>query len=1454
MTNRIAVIIVVTLALVALLGLAQQLINLRRLRRARQAALPVLALIYCAVAVTLAFRNYDRLGEILAEIGFIVQDPAIVLNAMLAVGFIIVKAALLPLVNFLWKIEKLIDYTSRGFYEYDSSYSEWFLKRKWANVRALFLSAFICVGAICAGLFSIMLIKGPESQLWLFCFPMAALVATGEIFGFLNGRTRAEFVTSVLGEDADSRRISNFYRIREIYERMFPGQILAAHTGSEFTGWNSAEDFLKKLSEGDKFDRITAGYFAFRGGEFKPDLDCVMAANKLMHGRSVVFLNPFYRDMGRYIVPAFTKALIAGKKCLVVAGRNSTFSDIVQWLRDELAGYNNVSSLWRIRELGGHPPDCDIGVVCSRHMYDMNILKANREFFTQTDFVFIVEPSLMVNIGQIGFNIIVDELHKNIAEPTFCICDRNADGLVDTMSHLLRTEITDVIAAPVPRGVYSGMAWSADGDYSRQQLFDKQTRYMGNGVELAAVAIKNQVPRTTWYSETKSPVRDVNWIAGQYHPTLCRYMNIPSQQSSLYDRIGFESNIWGAPCDGEAFMIVEDEFCNMFSTLRAYLSRGKDQAFINVLSENYLLRDYMRCNARLFLTDPGAVPSFVPDYAKTLRNTVIKLILHMTVRPVSETEVNNELYLAGCKSDDAFSSLSRLVRRFSGADDSIFTISPMANDESGLLTDFENCFRISPDEFERRLGDSLKSAFYIIEDEKSASSYIDAKLFGHVTQTILPGQFMTYDGKYYFAKIVSPSMGVVLRRASDLYDSRKYYRQIRAYTLNESDAEATDVKRIMDIGIAYLRCTFDVRTTGYLEMNDNNDLRTARVVDFRADPRVGEYSRHYRNKTVMRLDFPEADDKIRFTICMLMMEVFRSLFPSSWHYLAAVATRPEDISGMLNYVTYELVGDISNEYIYVIEDSDVDLGLLDAVDKNLIQIMEIIADFLDWHFDKMRESPMEDPEPVKVMLPQDIKRRGMFVRMADRIRRIFGGKEENVRIELPDSYRTGGDAPAPGSAPAPESAPESGSASGPGPEPAAEPDAGPGEEADGEAAPNIDGEGAGEEEAPVAPAPQGGSVGSSDYSLDSESEETEGAAEAAAPASAAESKGVGEDGDGAGPEGPAARPRAAKVYEEDLLQPGEDADTDLVHIDGTDIFDEDDDPYNNEWLEERFVEAGIVPLTKSRYQRECYLKYGFEDIDARIRAEDVRNYLRLRGFTNNMMTKSRLRSEAPKTRIDLEVTNHCDFCGMPLTGVSYERINDGRIRCCDCSSSAIETLEEARELFYKVRELVGCLFGIELKVPIGVKIVDAHVIARGWGSVFKPSTAFAPRVLGYASKRGGSYFLFMENGSPRLAFLDTMVHELTHIWQFVNWDSKEIEKLYGNGSNRDIVYEGMAMWASVQYLYQIGETAYAELQESSIETRQDVYGVGFCLYREKYPFVKDFSVIKFSPFSSMPPL
>ena len=116
----------------------------------------------------------------------------------------------------------------------------------------------------------------------------------------------------------------------------------------------------------------------------------------------------------------------------------------------------------------------------------------------------------------------------------------------------------------------------------------------------------------------------------------------------------------------------------------------------------------------------------------------------------------------------------------------------------------------------------------------------------------------------------------------------------------------------------------------------------------------------------------------------------------------------------------------------------------------------------------------------------------------------------------------------------------------------------------------------------------------------------------------------------------------------------------------------------------------------------------------------------------------------------------------------------------------------------------------------------------------------------------------MENGAPRLASIETFAHEMTHIWQYENWEEKDgrqkIVKLYGSEMNRKIVYEGMATWSACQMLYAMGETAYAEQNEAEMAMRQDEYGVGFRLFREKYGFVKNGDIPPNTPFNHFPPL
>lgn len=1299
------------------------------------------------------------------------------LNVLILAGYLIVKIAGTITSSLVFKKFRF-KYLTDNFYEFDEEYSDWFLREKWVTIRSLFKWLTIVGSLLCAVALGVLVHIGAGAKLYTCFFPVIVQIINCEIFCFLNGYTKEEFAHDVVGDDSYSQKISNFYRIRAVLEKTFPREILSATTGSEYVSSQGVLDLLEQFdSSGDEYEDIVAEFFKLNETEEVYDADCIQATLSLMKGKNVVFFNPFYHDLGKYLALPFMNTLMAGKKCLILAGRSSTREDLKGWISEMLYDYGKIRSLWRVKDLSDKDPDCEVGVLNFSQLYDLAVLETNKEFLKDVGFVFMSEPSLIVNTGQIGVAILAEQMQNLGAEPVYCISDRLVDGLVDTVSHLLQSEITEVVAPPVSRNIHTSMAWNADGDFLRQKLFGKQTQYLGNGLELAAVSVKNQVPEVTWFAETKVPVRDIKWIVGQYYPVLCRYMNLPVQQQSIYDKIKFVSCMWSAPEKKEQFVIAEDEFNNIFSTMRTFLSRGKTQTFVNVLAENYLLRDYMRCNPQMFATNPNAIPSLVPDYAKTERNTLIKLLMLMAYRPMTEDEILKEFQLTGIETTDVLSTLGILLSKYTKANDSIFEIKSLRNDYDGTSMDAKNIFKIIPEKFEEFFGDTLKIAYYVCEDEKREDDYLDAKLIGHVTQTILSGQFVTYEGKYYMVKHISPVSGVVLRRASNLFNGRKYYKQLRKYVFEPQKAEnVLSCKTVMDVEITQFMADFHVETSGYLELNSNNDLRSARLVDLSKDPSVSVFNRNYHNKAVLRIKLPESTDRVRFTCCMLLSEVLKSVFPNAWQYLAVTTVIPDDITGMLNYTIYDIDGDIDGEYIYIIEDSEIDLGLLDIVEKNMIPLIEIVTDFLSWHFEKMREPAAKDPQVHTVEFPEtDRAKKKKRNSLISRIGQIMGGKKEK-RVDIKDVDKV-------------------------------------------------------EKETEK-------QIEKSKLEEQKKDTVTEG--------TVAENTGAEKPG--------TENSVQETVPESELLEIEKQTDPDVFAVDGTDIFEEQSNLDDDLYFEDQFREMGIIPLEKSRYQEECYLKFGFEEIDGRIKLEEVMKYLTVRGFSNNSMTKARKRNVTQDTLIDFEAVNHCDFCGMPLTGVSFEKLSDGRIRCNDCSHTAITSVEEFKKIFYQTLQMMEGFYGIAYKVPISVATADAHKIAKGYGSVYTPSTDVAARVLGYASKRNGVFSLYVENGSPRLATIETMAHELTHIWQYINWNESEIKKAYPEPEQRDIVYEGMSMWATVQYFYLMGEESYAILKEAEYERRQDIYGIGFRMYREKYPLIKDSSLVQYSPFKLFPPL
>ena len=209
---------------------------------------------------------------------------------------------------------------------------------------------------------------------------------------------------------------------------------------------------------------------------------------------------------------------------------------------------------------------------------------------------------------------------------------------------------------------------------------------------------------------------------------------------------------------------------------------------------------------------------------------------------------------------------------------------------------------------------------------------------------------MTTDGK------------VLLRRAADHINGRTYYRQLRKYILQNIELSNHMGAKREIAGLRINHCIADicVETNSYWQMSKYNDFETARLVNV-----SGIGNRHYYRKSILCIDFGNVagySHEIGVTLTILLNETFRTLFAENQDYVVAVI--PGEYQRPL---TYSLCGTEENQLdensIYIIEDSQLDVGLLVAVERSLDRILAIITDYLDWHFEIL-ESSLHSVQPA----------------------------------------------------------------------------------------------------------------------------------------------------------------------------------------------------------------------------------------------------------------------------------------------------------------------------------------------------------------------------------------------------------------------------------------------------------------------------------------------------------
>jgi len=272
--------------------------------------------------------------------------------------------------------------------------------------------------------------------------------------------------------------------------------------------------------------------------------------------------------------------------------------------------------------------------------------------------------------------------------------------------------------------------------------------------------------------------------------------------------------------------------------------------------------------------------------------------------------------------------------------------------------------------------------------------------------------------------------------------------------------------------------------------------------------------------------------------------------------------------------------------------------------------------------------------------------------------------------------------------------------------------------------------------------------------------------------------------------------------------------------------------------------------------RSKYLQFGGLPEATAIDIPGTRDYLVSLGYGNGELAQSRAaiasrhEQNFPVSEFDGRL---CDFCFGPIIGSDFDLLKDGRDRCSRCSRTVLGTEEQFVDEYEQVRRNMEAAFEIRLDAPNQVRMVNAREIQRHTKEAFTPTGGVDARVLGFVRKSSSGQELWIENGSPRMSAVTTMAHELTHVWQNSNWNQDVIKKRYGK-KNMLIVYEGMSIWAQIQYLLFTRENDFAQWQHEFALRREDEYGIGYKLFLDRYGLSFDGDVDKDSPFKQEMPL
>ena len=675
--------------------------------------------------------------------------------------------------------------------------------------------------------------------------------------------------------------------------------------------------------------------------------------NNIINEENIIIESNLLDYFSPVIIPIINLLFASNKKMMFICDNYETVNNCNKWLSVLNINSNNNSNI--VINVLDYNNNLNIDNNIDIYIATPSIALNNKHICKDIDIIFGINIDKIILNDTLNLNILASIFNES---SRYVLFTNRLNGINQAISRIFMKNNFKyhVIEKNITNNIITNFFKVEKGWMQLNVLPNFANQYLGNLIPIALPCFKynNKAiniisPNSSYQDQLISLQKSKNILKNYLEKDIV----------NINELINISSNENFLKIDDKSVLIVEDDINNVALILQNFLKYNKKELLLNIVSNPYLLRDYIIDNIEFFIGNAEMLSNILSVPKSNVKLKVYKLINRLCTSCVEEEILLRELNI-DTNNNDQYYSISNALNILTKE---AFNIDIYYSTYLTYQTiDNKNYYKLL-DIIKNELPDKIFKTIKFIDSEQSNKILKKIPVFD-LYQNYLEGQYTTINGKYYLIDKIDYNNNLVELIPSN-NNTNNYYRQHREITniINNyivKDYQSIKIRNTI-LEKKIINCNITINTLGYYEFNNNISFLT------------GEYSykkinitRTYKSTDILNIKITNKDIlsmtdkdlfKVSFTISTLLNEIFNTLFSNVNKYII-VRNVVKNKSIYNDHKNNELINlykpiiceDIDEGInIYITEDTELEKGILESIINNFDNtILKVLYDYLHW--------------------------------------------------------------------------------------------------------------------------------------------------------------------------------------------------------------------------------------------------------------------------------------------------------------------------------------------------------------------------------------------------------------------------------------------------------------------------------------------------------------------------